>query len=92
MQEVCCPHQLSPLLFNIFIEDMYEAVTCRKVKFADDGTLWRCGKDIPKMVQDMEIDLEEIRMWVKKWRMKLNIQKTEFCIFFKRSGNSGYGH
>ena len=74
---------LSPLLFNIFIEDMYEAVTCRKVKFADDGTLWRSGKDIPKMVQDMEIDLEEIRMWVKKWRMKLNIQKTEFCIFSK---------
>ena len=31
----------------------------------------------------MEIDLEEIRIWVKKWRMKLNIQKTEFCIFSK---------
>ena len=31
----------------------------------------------------MEADLEEIRLWVRKWRMKLNVQKTEFCIFSK---------
>ena len=30
---------LSPLLFNIYIEDIYEAVACNKVKFADDGTV-----------------------------------------------------
>ena len=29
---------LSPLLFNLFIEDIFETVTSNKVKFADDGT------------------------------------------------------
>ena len=74
---------LSPLLFNLFIEDIYEKVAGNKVKFADDGTLWRSGNDIQKMVQEMELDLEEIRLWVKKWRLKLNILKTEYCIFSK---------
>ena len=74
---------LSPLLFNLFIEDIYEKVVGNKVKFADDGTLWRSGNDIQKMVQEMELDLEEIRLWVKKWRLKLNILKTEYCIFSK---------
>ena len=79
---------LSPLLFNRSIEDIYEKVAGNKVKFADDGTLWRSGNNIQKMVQEMELDLEEIRLWVKKWRLKLNILKTEYCIFFKRSENS----
>ncbi|MEW8548699.1 MAG: reverse transcriptase family protein, partial [Candidatus Thiodiazotropha sp.] len=74
---------LSPLLFNLFIEDIYEGASSNKVKFADDGTLWRSGNDILKMIQETESDLEEIGNWVKKWRMKLNIQKTEYCIFSK---------
>ena len=51
------------------------------MKFADNGTLWGSGNDIQKMVQEMELDLEEIRLWVKKWRLKWNIRKTEYCFF-----------
>ena len=74
---------LSPLLFNLFIEDIYENVSGKKVKFADDGTVWKTGDDIQKMVREMELDLEEIKRWVKKWRMKLNVIKTEYCVFSK---------
>ena len=35
------------------------------------------------MVREMELNLEEIRRWVKKWRMKLNVIKTEYCVFSK---------
>ena len=75
---------LSPLLFNIYIEDIYEAVTCNKVKFADDDTEWLSGTDLAEMVLVIESDLEGIRLnWLKKWRMKINIDKTEYCIFSK---------
>ena len=37
---------ISPLLFNIFIMDMFEEVTGAHTKFADDGTLWHTGKDV----------------------------------------------
>ena len=31
------------------------------------------------------MDLVEIREWTKKWRMKLNLEKTEFCIFSRKT-------
>ena len=75
---------LSPLLFNIYIEDIYEAVTCNNVKFEDDSTVWISGTDLAEMVKVIESDLEGIRLnWLKKWRMKINIDKTEYCIFSK---------
>ena len=40
--EVGLPHGsvISPLLFNLFMVDCYEELQCKKVKFADDGTIW----------------------------------------------------
>ena len=73
---------LSPLLFNLFIKDIFETVTSNKVQFADNGTLWRNGKDISEVIQALEVDLVEIRQWVKKWRMKLNILKTEYMYMY----------
>ena len=36
------------------------------------------------MVKVIESDLEGIRLnWLKKWKMKINIDKTEYCIFSK---------
>ena len=37
---------ISPLLYNIFIMDMFEEVTVAHTKFTDDGTLWHTGKDV----------------------------------------------
>ena len=54
------------------------------MKFADDGTVWISGTDLAEMVKVIESDLEGIRLnWLKKWRMKVNIDKTEYCIFSK---------
>ena len=72
---------LSPLLFNIYIADIYESVTSQKVKFADDGTIWRSGHDLEGLAEELQDDLTEISQWVRKWRMKVNIDKTEYCIF-----------
>ena len=42
------------------------------------------GTDLAEMVKVIESDLEGIRLnWLKKWRMKVNIDKTEYCIFSK---------
>ncbi|MEW8544656.1 MAG: reverse transcriptase domain-containing protein [Candidatus Thiodiazotropha sp.] len=72
---------LSPLLFNLYIADIYEHVTGQKVKFADDGTVWRSGQDLESLAQELQKDLAEISQWVRKWRMKVNVDKTEYCIF-----------
>ena len=76
---------LSPLLFNLFIKDIFALVKGKKVKFADDGTIWQTGSDAKLLAEALEMDLVEIREWTKKWRMKLNLEKTEFCIFSRKT-------
>ena len=72
---------LSPTLFNLFLSDIFENVKNQKVKFADDGTIWKTGKDIATITRSLEEDMAEIQSWIKKWRMKVNLNKTEFCVF-----------
>ncbi|MEW8545279.1 MAG: reverse transcriptase domain-containing protein, partial [Candidatus Thiodiazotropha sp.] len=72
---------ISPLLFSLFIADWYQNVRCENVKFADDGTVWMSGKDWHELMETLKEDFKEIIQWATKWRLKLSIVKTEFCMF-----------
>ena len=72
---------ISPLLFSLFIADWYKNVKSESVKFADDGTVWMSGKDWPEFMEILKEDFKEIIQWATKWRLKLSIVKTEFCMF-----------
>ena len=71
------------LLFILFIFDTYKDIGSGKVKFADDGTIWRKGKDIIPVGQLLEQDVIKILSRTAKWRMKISIEKTEVCFFPK---------
>ena len=73
---------IAPLLFNLFVADIYKEIGSERVKYADDGTIWRTGKDITEAGKLLE-DIEKIFMWAKKWRMKVSVEKTEVCVFSK---------
>ena len=73
---------LSLVLFCLFIVDIYKDIWSQNVKFADDGTVWRTGRDIKRLAGEIEVDLKKIADWTKKWRMKINAEQTEYCIFF----------
>ena len=72
---------ISPLLFNIFIMDMFEEVTGEHTKFADDGTLWHTGNDVADLAIKVSEDVEKILLSCNKWRMKLSLSKTEVTVF-----------
>lgn len=72
---------ISPLLFSLYIADCYEEVRCEKVKFADDGTIWITGKNWTKLIDSLKGDFGNVTKWAKKWRLKLSMLKTEFCLF-----------
>ena len=72
---------LNPILLCLFHIDIFTGVESEKVKFADDGRKWRTGADIKALIQGLERDLKKLVEWTKKWRMKINIDKTEFCVF-----------
>lgn len=72
---------ISSLLFNLYTSDIYTNVMSQKVKFADDGTIWKTGSNVEQLMESLEEDLKEVQKWSRKWRMKLNLTKTEFCVF-----------
>ncbi|CAG2209981.1 unnamed protein product [Mytilus edulis] len=74
---------ISPILFNIFIKDIFKSVSADCCKFADDATIWHSHSD-PKVIQEkLQKDLNQVQKWSNDWRMKLSIQKTEYSIFSK---------
>ena len=52
-----------------------------QVKYADDGTIWRKGKTMIQFGQLLEEDIVKIFKWTSQKRMKLNIEKTQVCVF-----------
>ena len=75
---------LSPLLFNLFINDIFALVKGKKVKFADDSTIWQTGSDAKLLAEALDMDLVELREETKKWRMKLNIKTQNFAYLVER--------
>lgn len=71
---------ISPILFNVFIKQ----TKSDKIKFADDGTIWITGKESTSHETEIQKDLESIHKWTKKWRINMNIEKAEYCLFFKK--------
>lgn len=88
-----CPEQgtpqgspLSTLLFNIFCHDIILETSndLYILQFADDTILITHAKTVAKCVKKLQDLLEYIQNWFKKWRMKINIEKSQFIIFDHR--------
>ena len=76
---------ISLILFIIFLQDIFKEISANGVKYADDGTIWVTGNDIKDLLRALEEDLRKIYSWTAKWRMKINIEKTEICPFTKEA-------
>jgi len=72
---------ISPILFNIFIKDMFSKVSADKCKFADDATIWHTNSDKKIIEENLQEDMNKILKWSRQWRMKISRDKTEFCVF-----------
>ena len=75
---------ISPILFSVYLLDIFKEITSKGVKYADDGTIWVTGHDANALAKDIEDDLRKIYEWTLKWRMKINISKTEICLFTEK--------
>ena len=54
---------LGPLLFNIFINDIFFFTEKSEIcNLADDNTVYLCGKDLPKITEDLICPMRNIKM------------------------------
>ena len=59
---------LGPLFFLVYINDIVENVNCDVKIFADDTSLFSVVKDEGKTADEMNSDLERVRLWAWQFR------------------------
>ena len=78
---------LGPLLFLIYINDLYQSVEfCSMILFADDTTLIHGNKSLRYLKWMIEEDLCRMTDWFNANLLTINLGKTE-CILFPLQNN-----
>ena len=76
---------LGPLLFNIFINDIFLVVEKSDIcNFADDNTLYSHGSNLPVILNNLEHDIRNLLYLFKIISLKENQGKFQFIILGKK--------
>lgn len=75
---------IGPLLFNIYTSDLPTTDSTELAIFADDTAIiadsWR-----PELVTaKLQEALDELELWYTKWRIKINVSKTNAVLYARR--------
>ena len=79
---------LGPLLFLLYINDVVNAChDCDFILYADDTSILAHNDNIDILVQSLNENLDNIVKWFKCNNLSLNITKTNYIYFHKKSVN-----
>ena len=77
---------LGPILFNIFINDLFlflhESLICN---FADDTSIYAHGNSVDEVVKKLEVDLKNVLTWFDNNSLVPNPKKFQFMILGTKS-------
>ena len=72
---------LGPLLFNIYINDMFMFISNSQIcSYADDTTLYVINQDIKQAIKILEQDVIILREWFQNNYMKMNGDKCHLML------------
>ena len=75
---------LGPLLFNIFINDLFLFIEKANIcNFADDNSIYSCTKNLRTVLKNLKHDMINVSKWFKVNSMKANPKKFQFMILGK---------
>ena len=73
---------LGPLLFLIYINDLYQSIKYSITRhYADDTCLLNKNKSLKRLKKLLNLDLKILTAWLKANKISLNASKTEILIF-----------
>ena len=72
---------LGPLLFNIYISDMfYDIDICDIASYADDNTPYTSNFNLEEVMQKLELTTNNLFKWFKNNHMKANADKCHLLV------------
>jgi len=76
---------LGPLLFLLYINDFYKCSDILDFHiFADDTNLFYSDSNLRHLENTINSNLKQISCWLKANKLSLNIEKTNYVIFYPR--------
>ena len=78
---------LGPLLFILLINDLPYATDFFNILYADDTTLQMSSNDLQDLFDHANSELTKLSDWFKANKLTLNISKTKYMLFRKKSAN-----
>ena len=80
---------LGPLLFNVFINDIFMFIEKTEIcNFADDNTIYDCGEDLSNILENLKHDLKILLKWFRINSLQANPGQFQFIILEKKKRNS----
>lgn len=83
---------ISPTLFSIMINDVFVNIPndIGRSLFADDGALWKRGRNVEYVVKKMQDGINQVEKWGTKWGFKFSVEKTKVMFFTRKKVKEWY--
>uniref|UniRef100_A0A3B5QKI5 Reverse transcriptase domain-containing protein n=1 Tax=Xiphophorus maculatus TaxID=8083 RepID=A0A3B5QKI5_XIPMA len=77
---------ISPMLFIIMINDIFSKIEGKfgMTLFADDGLIWKRGRNITFLNDKMQEALGKVEDWALEWGFRISSSKSKFVNFTNR--------
>ena len=72
---------LGPLLFNLYVNDLNNFLSCDTIQYADDTVLLSSHDEVLKCKDELEKAIEKCIQFSQLNHLKINPEKTEFIFF-----------
>ena len=81
---------LSPTLFLLMVNDLKDVTDTTRVKskqFADDISLIDAERTISQLQGNLQVSIDHLTTWSKRWRVKLNAAKSKVLLISRRKND-----
>ena len=74
-------HKVGPLLFNIYISDMfYDIDVCDIVSYANNSTSYTSDFNLEELIEKLELTTDNLFEWLRNNHMKANADKCHLLV------------